>query len=100
MSYDVEVARGAALLDLHQPGWRSAVRPDDLEMNECESCIIGQVFGCIGTSAYKQALTTLGAAVADDPARFGFDTGPGDYGAAAYDELGDDWRYFLSLEVA
>jgi hypothetical protein len=39
------VSRGAALLDERRPGWAAEIRIDQLMMNVCEHCILGQLFG-------------------------------------------------------
>jgi hypothetical protein len=39
------VARGSALLDAKQPGWREKVDPNVLEMWSRCGCVLGQTFG-------------------------------------------------------
>lgn len=38
------VARGAELLDEHRPGWFLDVEVGKLDLNDCLSCVLGQVF--------------------------------------------------------
>lgn len=39
------VARGAAALDRHVPGWRERVDPRTLDVRFTNRCVLGQVFG-------------------------------------------------------
>jgi hypothetical protein len=39
------VAAGAALLDQRDPDWWRAIRPADLDIGSCCSCVLGQLFG-------------------------------------------------------
>jgi len=39
------VARGAELLDLHEPGWESKITLETLNIESARSCVLGQVFG-------------------------------------------------------
>lgn len=39
------VQRGAQLLDRKRPGWHGRIDVDQLRMEECERCVLGQVFG-------------------------------------------------------
>jgi hypothetical protein len=41
----VTVTRGIAYLDEHLPGWQDEIEWDELDMEHCETCIIGQLFG-------------------------------------------------------
>lgn len=45
LSIPERVAAGAAWLDEHQPGWVERIDLDALEMRDCMSCILGQLFG-------------------------------------------------------
>jgi len=38
------VARGAAWLDAHEPGWAGAIDPALLQMEHCNRCVLGQLF--------------------------------------------------------
>ena len=46
----VQVARGAAFLDRVRPGWATKINPEYLNIQVCELCIIGQLFGADFTS--------------------------------------------------
>lgn len=62
-------ARGAALLDEMCPGWADRVDLDILDMNDCDDCIVGQVF-----EDYREGLEDLGFDLErDDEYDFGFD---------------------------
>jgi hypothetical protein len=39
------VARGARLLDEKRPGWEGCIALDHIEMDMCDSCILGFVYG-------------------------------------------------------
>jgi hypothetical protein len=43
--FEVEVARGAALLDHKNPGWWRAINIGFLDMEKCTRCILGQLYG-------------------------------------------------------
>lgn len=43
--YEDRVAKGAALLDEHYPGWAARIAADDLAMSLCDKCVLGQVYG-------------------------------------------------------
>ena len=38
------VRRGAKLLDKTLPGWEKKIRLHDLDLNNCEVCILGQLY--------------------------------------------------------
>lgn len=38
------VAQGAALLDDYKPDWAHKIRLEQLEMNLCSKCVLGQLF--------------------------------------------------------
>lgn len=44
-TYAARVKRGARLLDEKVPGWAGKVNVERLDMTDCESCVVGQVFG-------------------------------------------------------
>lgn len=48
------VRRAAARLDVVAPDWRSRVDPTTLDMNSCDRCVLGQVFG-----SYRVGLSAL-----------------------------------------
>jgi hypothetical protein len=39
------VDAGAALLDERLPGWRDEIHPASLDLEQCEQCVLGQLFG-------------------------------------------------------
>lgn len=45
MSYADRVRAGVALLDDRKPGWANRVDVDRLEMQACDRCVLGQLFG-------------------------------------------------------
>ena len=40
----LRVRAGMALLDEERPGWRDAINLDELDLQSCYKCILGQVF--------------------------------------------------------
>lgn len=40
----LRVRAGMALLDKERPDWRDAINLDELDLQHCEKCILGQVF--------------------------------------------------------
>jgi hypothetical protein len=52
-SIQERVAKGAAFLDGAMPGWRDAVEPDALEIEDSCRCVCGQVF-----SEHAEAVVT------------------------------------------
>lgn len=72
-------AAGAALLDRLVPGWWRRIRLRSLNLNDCEHCITGQLFG-----DYTQGLDELHVSRLDAPV-YGFETHDddgADYGMA------------------
>jgi hypothetical protein len=49
------VAKGTALLDEKLPGWWRAINLVRLELNDCQDCLLGQLFG-----DYDDGLPELG----------------------------------------
>ena len=43
------VARGAALLDAHQPGWENRINRGTLVMGSLRQCLLGQLYGDFDT---------------------------------------------------
>lgn len=39
------VQRGAKLLDKELPGWHTRINLHNLDLNNCEQCILGQLYG-------------------------------------------------------
>ena len=78
----VTVTRGIAYLDEHLPGWQDEIDWDKLEMDECEKCILGQLFG-----NYERGLRVLGL---DDGQRFGLAT------SGNWEKLTNLWRRLVA----
>ena len=45
LSIEERVARGAAWLDRHEPGWVDDIDLDVLDIEDCSDCVLGQLFG-------------------------------------------------------
>jgi hypothetical protein len=54
------VDRGAALLDARLPGWRDVIDASQLDLNSCQACVLGQLFG-----DYSRGLCLLDVADAE-----------------------------------
>jgi len=94
-------AAGARLLDRHEPGWQHRVDPDQLDAEDVDRCVLGQLFG-----GYEPGLAELAACRCDEVAAYhrdpvawaaahGFDldvTEP----RAAFRELTAAWRAELA----
>lgn len=53
------VARGAALLDQHRPGWFQRIDPDALKMSDCTACVVGQLSGVVSDSVLDRYVGEL-----------------------------------------
>lgn len=89
-SIDERVARGVALLDEKESGWREKVDADRLDMGTCNNCIFGQVYGNIAIGLRKMGLVDgdlkFIAYDEDDP---GFQHGILTLNMGNYDPAGD-----------
>lgn len=52
-----QVARGIALLDEKEPGWRKKFDPSTLAMETIERCVLGQVYGTVSRGQFILGLT-------------------------------------------
>ena len=95
------VAKGAALLDAEQPGWADRIDLDELELESCRHCVLGQLFSggcpdpeaCLGCEDGFEHVTNSRPEL-DFPA-LGFDKSRTD-GDGAYSELTAEWRRLIS----
>ena len=90
MSHTVEVRAeaGATLLDDVRPGWWHEVRIEDLNMVDCEDCILGQLYGWFSDGFDALRLT------ADDVRQLGFDRGDDDP-RSVFADLTAAWRALI-----
>ena len=65
------VARGAKLLDESQPGWRERIRADELAMETCDQCVLGQLYGDYATG-FKEMLKPFDSRVQFSSGDHGF----------------------------
>jgi hypothetical protein len=109
LSIPERVARGAAALDERKPGWNEQIDLDVLDLNNCNNCILGQLYGhYAGAPQALKWLDPLDVAgyIAPD---YGFDrrpslfVGDADYRALAeeaadaeYDALTEEWRRVIT----
>lgn len=54
----IAVKRGIFWLDENHPGWAERIDLDQLEMAECETCVIGQAVGDYTETIRNQAFNT------------------------------------------
>lgn len=60
------VQKGQALLNERLPGWREVMHPETLELDNCNACVLGQLFG-----DYHRGLAALGIPE-EEAADYGF----------------------------
>ena len=51
------VRAGMQFLDRVEPGWRSRVNPETLDLARCDRCVLGQLYGSYGQGTSRHALT-------------------------------------------
>lgn len=85
-STDAKVARGAAWLDRHIPGWweepdgvAKRIDMDLLDVSHCSECLIGQLIGLFWTEQTRAAIAKLEPAL--NVPNLGYDnpSGPGQW---------------------
>lgn len=82
MNVQERVARGATLLDEHEPGWELKIDLGTLALESCYQCVLGQLFGHFDEGVEELFLDKpMGSSVG-----YGF-CGPLD----GYDRLNDEW---------
>ena len=68
------VKRGAYMLDQKMPEWAELIRLEDLEMDDCGSCVIGQAVGDYGRGiAQLSGLKDYSREAFDWAIEYGFD---------------------------
>ncbi len=91
--YEAEVAKGIALLDEKQPGWRERINLSALDMGHCGQCILGQVFG-----DYEIGVNHFFAIGSHSlPKIHGFLSGA--WQDSDWQDLRDEWRCQLGMET-
>ena len=55
------VEAGILLLDQEIPDWRRGIDPDNLSMELCEDCILGQIYGFFDTGCAQLGLSLADA---------------------------------------
>lgn len=88
-------AAGAAWLDQHEPGWVNLIDLGELDLGECESCILGQLVGDFEDAVQRHQLVPLTAVA------LGFDLDPacpeGDAGCTCdFPALTTAWRELIA----
>lgn len=87
---ELRVTRGAMWLDDKMPGWELKVNLQDLEMSDCASCVLGQLFGHFTNADVK------------DPELLGFevnDVWPDALGYVSYDDLRVAWTTLIKQRL-
>ena len=82
-NYASKVAAGIKLLDEKKPGWRSLVDVESLRLENCDVCVLGQVFGHYDTGKAKLGIDNY------ESKALGFNT---DY---SFSELNEAWKEAL-----
>lgn len=96
------VARGVALLDASEPGWRDRISPAELTMIDCARCVIGQVFNTAeGTNEdadlnYLKVVLRLGVRTGNGVDCDNHDTA---YGFSLPDFWDEDWGWEALRQV-
>lgn len=72
------VTAGAAFLDEHEPAWLGSLHLGDLDLDNYEQCVLGQLYGTFGSGADRFELTdeatiALGFTATGDDAAHDFD---------------------------
>src|SRR5262245_2417871 len=91
------VARGAALLDAHMPGWAQRLEPGLLTLESCSNCVLGQLFGNY-VVAYQKLALPRGVVAAE----YGFDLTAGESKGirrVQYGRLTDAWLEAIADRV-
>jgi hypothetical protein len=87
------VARGAALLDQHRPGWEGEIRLGDLNIGSTQWCVLGQLHD--GRNGYSTGLRELGLIGNKDAVRYGFTAGI-DPAPWSYRRLTEAWCTYIA----
>lgn len=87
--YEQQIARGMVLQDKLDPGWRTSIDLERLDVGECDTCILGQRHG-----AYSDGLDALGITEHDGP-DYGFDVEVGTGYPERCNQLTAEWRNAL-----
>ena len=91
------IKKGAIWMDENHPGWEYIVDPDTLAMDECESCIIGQV--CMETGYWDTIAKAEGSGYISDSVNWARENGF-DAPEHIYQEREEDsfFGYFADME--
>ncbi len=93
------VTAGAAFLDENYPGWLDRIDLDELRMDWCDACILGQVAGSYRAVYPNLGNKTLNEAQNDIAATFGFSIDTADH-ADRWPLLADAWRSYILMRRA
>ena len=86
-----EIAAGIALLDEKVPHWRAFIKPNELGMEWCDRCILGQIFG-----DYDTGLERLGILAEDEEELENVAASLGFVKFGDWDKLTQAWKEALS----
>lgn len=81
------VERGAAFLDERMPEWREFVSLQQLNLDSCESCVLGQ----LGGGSYIAGMKRFGIKNDKDQLRYGFEI----YEDESYQDLQKEWEKYI-----
>jgi len=85
------VARGAKWLDKERPNWFRKVRITALQMEQKDTCVLGQVFAADVNNSLEWGYDVASARYALDADSLGFNEGDDFSDGPTFDELQDAW---------
>lgn len=95
--FEDRVNRGAELLDRVRPGWAREIAADELAMETCDRCLLGQLYGDYHIG-FRAVLTSSDSRNLYRAGNFGFtlydleQLNDGPYVMARFAGLADAWR--------
>lgn len=100
MNEDVVLAvkKGAEWLDENHPGWEFRIDLGDLQMSNCERCIVGQAVGDYWTVMAEQTGSWMLENGEMWAIEYGFDV-PGIGNRAGYRQLEEEWTRVVKERV-
>lgn len=104
LTIEQRVAAGAKWLDENQPRWLDHVDIEALDLESCQRCVLGQLFGDFRESPLLAGLdldSPWGDAQAEaNTAPLGFDVFEGEDSCSGFAELTAEWRRVIESRRA
>jgi hypothetical protein len=99
LTIEQRVEAGAAWLDASRPGWLDRIDLDELRMDYCDACILGQIFGDYWDAPLADHIPPYGEEMDKyeaKAAQLGFQSVDQRTGSTAeLSELGAEWRALI-----